>query len=348
MFDLEKKKDGLPEPSREDLKEYRHREHNKRQKTMMKVVGENLASYACVLILILLVGLIWTDIGINLDLTSFLTDSLITVVLFILADVCMAQIGTKGGRLDDDYVKIHEEYLTLRERVRKLGLSKMDMFCDWQIDVEYEFYIRKQLKKLKIGYNDYNDKYSDKTLEELKTLLPLDQAVKVYALGQSERIELTPDILMTDGRIKGERRGIPISGEEYIEKHTTSWHHILLTAVFAIVAAVPLFSLTDDISVGRVIYTIFKLAMMFYRMYTGYSRGSKGYNTVEPKHLEAKIKYLYLYIEFLQERIYLTLAEKYNVITEGKRDDEDQRKDETDASGAGGYPAELGDHENSV
>ena len=62
-----------------------------------------------------------------------------------------------------------------------------------------------------------------------------------------------------------------------------------------------------------VIYTIFKIALMAYRMYRGYSRGAKGYNTVEPKHLQDKIKYLYLYLEFLDKRIYETLGDKYNV-----------------------------------
>jgi hypothetical protein len=50
---------------------------------------------------------------------------------------------------------------------------------------------------------------------------------------------------------------------------------------------------------GRVIYTIFKVSMMLYRMYCGYMRGVKAFGTIEPIHLQAKIKYLYLYLEYL-------------------------------------------------
>ena len=64
---------------------------------------------------------------------------------------------------------------------------------------------------------------------------------------------------------------------------------------------------------GNMFY-IFKITLMLYRMYQGYSRGAKGFNSVEPKHLQAKIKYLYLYLEFLDKKIYLELADKYNIV----------------------------------
>lgn len=348
MFDLERDRGGEREPSREELKQHRAKEHNKRQKTMMRVIGENLASYACVLIFILLIGFIWTDVGIFVDLTSFLTDALVTVVLFILADVCMAKNGAIGGRLDEDYVKLHGEYLSLRQTVREMGIAMMDAFCDWQIDVEYEFYLRKQCKALKIDYEVFKERYACMTLEELKRELSFDRATKVFALTQIKRIELTPDILLTDGKMRETRGNIPESGEEYVERHTTGYQHILTTAIFGIVAAVPVFTLTQDVSVGRVIYTVFKLAMMSYRMYQGYSRGAKAYNTVEPKHLEAKIKYLYLYIEFLQKKIYLSLAGKYNIYAEGTNNGEDQREKQIDEGRAGGDQAQLGYNQASV
>ena len=290
--------------TREDIAADRRRDFNKRQKSFMKIVGENLAAYACVLIFILLIGFIWTDIGLFVNITSFITDSLISVVLFVLADICMSHIGAKGGKLDEEYLKVHKEYLGIREEVRRAGLTHLDEFCNWQIDVEYDFYIQKQCKRLKIDYNEYLEKYQGKGLDELKTLLPIDCAANVFALGRARRIELSPDMLLTDGKVKSERGGLGISGEEYIEKHTTGWLHILSTALFAIVAAVPVFTLTQDASLGRVIYTVFKLSMMAYRMYQGYARGARGYNTIEPKHLQAKIRYLYLYLEFLNKKIY--------------------------------------------
>lgn len=320
----------------------RQREYNRRQKSFAKVVGENLASYALLMILALLIGFIWTDVGLFTSLGSFIGDAVVTVILYILADICASHIGEKGGKLDDDYVNDHIEYLNLRENVRKRGITLMDPFCDWQVDVEYEYYIRKRCKELKIDYKEFMAEYFGKSLEELQEIFPIEtvrdkdtkgkifgtlrnakissKAAKVFSLNQIKPIELTPDILMTDGKVRNLRGGVPMPGEEYIEKHTTGPKHIVLTALFAIVAAIPTFSLIQNISVGMVIYTLFKITLMLYRMYQGYSRGAKGFNSVEPKHLQAKIKYLYLYLEFLDKKIYLELADKYEIVGVGKEE----------------------------
>lgn len=285
--------------SKDELKKDRQREINHRQKAMAKMLGENLASYACVAIIIVLISFIWTDIGIFVNLTSFLTDAALTVVLYVLADVCMTKAGTAGGKLSDDYTLLHGDYLKLRTRVVEAGISLMDDFCEWQAEREYESRVRKLCKRYKVDYDEFTRVYSNLRVEDLKTMLTKGELAKVVALRQIDRIELTPDILLTDGKVRDERGGVPISGEEYAEKHSTGAGHIFMTAAFAIVAAVPAFSLTQDASWGRVIYTIFKVSVLLFRMWCGYMRGAKAFNTVEPTHLQGKIKYLNLYLEYL-------------------------------------------------
>ena len=285
--------------SKDELKKDRQRDINRRRKSMAKMIGENLASFACVAILIILVSFIWTDIGISVNLTSFLTDAALTVVLYVLADLCMTRSGTAGGKLSDDYVTLHSEYLTLRDTVRKAGLSMMESFCAYQIELEYEMRMRKLCKRYKVDYDEFTRVYAKLHTGDLKGMLSKGEFAKVVALRQIDRIELSTDILMTDGKVQDECGGVPISGEEYAEKHSTGMGHIFMTAAFAIVAAVPVFTLTQDISLGRVIYTIFKVSMMLYRMYCGCMRGVKAFGTIEPSHLQAKIKYLYLYLEYL-------------------------------------------------
>ena len=286
--------------SNEDIKNDKKREFNKRQKSLIKLVGENLASYACLLIVVLFIGLIWTDIGIKFKWATLLTDSVISVVLFIVAEYLTSKLGVNGGKLDENYINIHKEYLALREEVVKAGITFMDKFCEWQMDVEYEAYIKKKCKEYKIDYVLYIEKYSDMNPEELKKELPAEKIAAVDMLNKVSRIELTPDILLTDGKQKSERGNVPLSGEEYVEKHTTSLQHILLIALSAVITAIPVFTLTQDMSIGRVIYTIFKLAMLIYRMYNGYASGALAFNTIEPKHLQVKIRYLNLYLEFLK------------------------------------------------
>jgi hypothetical protein len=357
MFDLRDKNDDRKASDKEEYRRFKMKERNVNQKKIAKTIGENFATFALLAIMALMVGFIWTEARIFTNWTKFIGDAVVTVTLYILADVCSASIGVQGGKMDDDYIKCHTEYLALRDKVRQAGISKMDMFCDWQIDVEYEYYIRRRCKDLKIDYKEYMENYRGKTLEELKELFPLEsvkeekfkgkifggirnaktssKAAKIFSLNQVDHIDLTPDILMTDGSVKNRRGGVGIGAEDYVKKHTVGAKHIIITAVFAIVAAIPVFSLVEEFSLAMVIYTVFKIALMLYRMYVGFSRGSKGYNTVEPKHLQDKIKYLYLYLEFLDKKIYKELEDRYTVV--GDDDDQAGWKAQVDEGGAGGY-----------
>lgn len=297
-----------------ELRADRKKDYNKRQKSLMKIVGENLAAYALLLIIVLMVGFIWTDIGFFVSLQRFIGDAAITVVLYILADLCASYLGARGGKADEDYIAVRKEYVDLKEQVIKAGITLMDIFCDWQIGVEFEMYVRKRCREIEVDYDTYMSEYRLMEASEIRKRMPRLQAEKVILLNQAKRIELTSEMLMTEGRVKSTRGGIPISGEEYIEKHTTGWQHIVVTTLFAIVAAVPTFALAQEVSLAMIMYTVFKICLLCYRMYAGFSRGAKGYNTVEPKNLAAKNRYLYLYLEFLNDKIYLQLRDRYDIL----------------------------------
>ena len=329
----------------EEEKLDRQREYSRRQKGFSKIIGENFATWSLLMIIALMIIFIWTDIGLFASWTSFLGDALVTAVFYILVDIISASyIGAKGGKLDDEYIQNHEEYLSVRKNVRAEGLTYMAVFCDWQIDLEYEFYMRKRCKELKIDYAEYMEKYNGCTLEELQAVFPVEKssdedqkpgfwrrlknrlfggirraktstkAAKIFALNQIKHIELTPDILMTDGKVYNERGDVGESGEEHIKRHTTGWKHVLLTIIFIVVTVSPTFTLIQNFSFGMIVYTMFKIALMLFRMYRGYSRGAKAFNTVEPKHLQAKTKYLYMYLEFLENKTYLKLGDRYGSI----------------------------------
>lgn len=357
MFPIDEKNDTFKGPDREEYKRFKQKERNIRQKRFAKTVGENFATVSLIAILALVVGSIWTEVSVFTNWEKFIGDALVAVVLYILADVCASYIGTQGGKLDDDYNRFHKEYLELRERVKQKGITMMNVFCDWQIDVEYEYYLRRRCKDMKIDYQEYMTQYHGKSLEELQAIFPLERfenagikkkfsrgvknietsskAAKIFALNQIDHIDLTPDILMTDGKVKNLRGNVSMSGEEYVEKHTIGKTHIAITTIIAIVVAIPVFTLVQEFTIGAVIYTMFKLALMMFRMYAGYSRGAKAYNSVEPKHLQDKIKYLCLYLEFLEKKFYEKLGDKYTVI--GDDDDTAGWQMQANEGGAGGY-----------
>lgn len=299
-----------------DRAEERQKEHNRKSKTVAKLIGENLTYYICILIPILLIGIIWTDSGFPSFGKGLLSDGIITILLFIIAENAMNQIGVSGGKLDDEYNNIHKEYIKLTDAVMKKGTALMESFCLWQIDVEYNSVVRRKCKDIKVDYDEYINKYSKMTFDELKQNFSVSMATKIYAINKIKPIELTPDIILTDGKPRAMRGGVPISGEEYTETHTKSIKHIAIAAITAAVTVSFTFMLTGDISFGRVIYTIMKLTVLFMRMNKGYVSGAKAYNTIEVKHIQAKIKYEHMYIEYVDKKIYKSLGNKYGNVNE--------------------------------
>lgn len=316
------------EPSREKIKEHRQKEFNHKQKTFLRLVGGNLAAYACVLIVVMLIVFIWVDIGFKIDPTKFIVESIVSVILFIAGEYLTSKMGAPGGRLDEHYVKAHNEYLETRKTVLQQGVSRMNEFCDAQIEEEYDRYIRRKCREYRLNYDEYVKKYSKMRYKELKKIFKRKFALAVFALNKARRIELTPNMLMTDGKVRGERGGIPISGEEYVEQHTTGFWHVALSIVVAILTVLPAFTPTEDVTIGRVMFTIFKLAMLFYRMYSGYARSAKAYNTIEPRHLCVKTTYLNLYLEFLKRT-----GEDYG--TEGSKSEQTDPQGRREGEGGG-------------
>ena len=66
--------------------------------------------------------------------------------------------------------------------------------------------------------DDYTALYEGKTLDQLKTLLPLEKAIAVDQINRMNPVELTPDMLLYDCGRGNSRRDIPESGEEYEDR----------------------------------------------------------------------------------------------------------------------------------
>lgn len=303
--------------TREEEKRERNKIHNERQKKTARLIGENLVSFILIVVPLLLIGFVWTDPGLPKFNITLIYDGGISIALFIIAEVCTASIGVEGGKQDDDYINIHKDYLSLSERLRQRGIALMDTFCLWQIDLEFDHFMRRKCKKLRVDYDEYNDKWSKMSLKDITDERGKYFAGKIELLNRIEPISLSTELLMTDGKVnENGRGGVGISGQEYVEKKTRGWKHILSTAICAVGTCVFTLALTDDISFGRIVYTVFKLAVLVFRMYTGYSRGSKAYNQIEIKHITDKMRYQQLYTEFLDSKTYIKLGDKYGDISD--------------------------------
>lgn len=303
------------ESSKANMRQEKQREYNNKSKAIAKMIGENMLWYVCALIPALLVCFIWTETSLESFGKNLISDAVITVVLFLVAGNSAAKLGLIGGKMDDDYVSIHNTYLDMREVIYKAGIILMDAFCLWQVDVEYDMYMRRRCKKIGITLEEFEAKYRDMPFEDLKNKFGAVKAGKIELLKSIEPIELTPEILLTDGRAGNDRGGVTESGEEYFDKKTKDWRNVILTCVCAIFTISFSFMMTEDVSFARIVYTVCKLIMLGVRMYTGYSKGAKAYNTVEPRHISSKIQYFNLYLEYLDKKIYKSFGNKYGDIS---------------------------------
>lgn len=347
MFDLEKN-DAYREPSKAEIRAERDREYNSRMKNTMRVIGENMATCTVVLATTLLVGSVLGDLGINLLSDYTVMDFILTLAVFILIEYMAAKSGARCGKTYEEYLDLHKIYLDMRAAIYKRGIALMDIFCDWQVDVEYEFYLRRRCKKLKIDYKEYCERYSKMSLEELsdmfthkgeerpkfslkhpiRTAIAIHNYTKISELAKDivelkaiKHIELTPEILLTDGKPRRTRGGVGISGEEHLEKQTTGFGHIVATIFMTLLTVMPMF-MAKGWSWTLIFAAAMKLVGVFMRYYRGYSKGAQAFNTVEVKHLQDKIQYFHLYNEYLDKKIYLKFGDKYGDIPVAEDDKE--------------------------
>lgn len=295
--------DGYEKPSKRELREDRAKEFNEKQKYLTKTISENMASIGAILIVLFFVGYIWTDIQIRLSFETILLDGAVTIAFLVFLESMCTHNGIKGGKLDDVYIKTHDEYLKLRDKVTELGIKKMSAFCEEQINAEYEAYMRRMCNKLKISYEDWCNEYSKYDIKRLKRQFSPKRAAKIFALRRINHIELTPDILMTDGSLGVKKRGgVGKSAVDYIQEQSFGFFNLLMTVISGFGSAAIAFYANDGASWGLVMYTIMKLVLAARKAYKGYSKGAKAYNTYEVTHMQDKMMYLNLYTEYLSEK----------------------------------------------
>lgn len=288
--------------------------YNLTSKTLVHILGTNMALFICILLPIFLIGFIWTDFGVPEVGVKFVSDGVVTVALFVIGEMMMMRVGADGGKLDSEYVAAKKDFTSLVAKVYEVGTMFMPFFCEWQIDVELEQAVANRLRPFRITRTEW-EKYKDMKYSEIKKEYGKNTAKKVRELRRLNPIELNEAILMYDNVNGFSRGGVPLSGEAYLKKKTHS-PEMLLSCIFTGLLTVSVaMTITKDVSFSRVMYTIFKLIVLISRMATGYGLGAKAYNTVEARQLQVKSNYLRQYIRFVDDKTYLKLGDKYGDIS---------------------------------
>jgi hypothetical protein len=300
-------------PEREEkLKDFQ-KNYNITSKNILRTIGMNMTLYVCILLPMLLIGFIWTDFGVPEIGFKYVSDGIVTVALFVIGELMMMRVGADGGKLDTEYIEAKNVFTALMDDVNDLGTMFMAIFCEWQIDLEMDHAVAVRLRTLRFTRDDWS-KIKDLPAEELEARFGKKKAKKIAEIRELEPIELNEAILLYDGE-NFERGGIPISGEGHMKKKSLSPATIFSWVFTGLVTVSVAITLTSDFSFARVMYTIFKLVVLLFRMASGYNTGAKAYNTIEVRRLQVVCNYLRQYVRFVSDKTYLKLGNKYGDIS---------------------------------
>lgn len=289
------------------------KKYNINQKNFAYILGKNLTLFICMLVPLLLIGFVWTDFKEIVISTKMISDGVLTVMLFAVGEMMMSRLGTDGGKLDEEYIEAKGAFDILLDEVGKVGTMLMGVFCDWQIDVEMEQAIHFRLRMLRISPKEWEE-VKDKTPTALTERYGKKKAKKILDIINLKPIELNESILLYNGE-SAARGGVPISGDAYLKSKKSVVETIFACIFTGLLTVTVVVTLTSDITFARVIYTVFKLTMLLFRMAKGYDRGARAYNTIEVRQYKAKANYLRQYIKFIEDKTYLKLGDKYGDIS---------------------------------
>ncbi len=288
------------------------KKYNISQKKIAYIIGKNLTLFVCMLIPLLLIGFVWTDFGAIVLGPKIFSDGVLTVALFVVGEVMMTRLGSDGGKMDIDYLAAKSEFDSLVDKASEVGTMLLGVFCDWQIDVEMEQAIHYRLRMLRMTPKMW-DEVKNLRPDELEKRFGKQRAKKILEIINLKPIELNEAILLYNGEYTA-RGGVPESGEAYIRKTSHIIWAVLACLFTGLLTVSVVVTLTSDITIARVIYTVFKLTMLLFRMAKGYDRGARAYNTIEVRQLKAKSNYLRQYLKFVDEKLYMKLEDKYGDI----------------------------------
>lgn len=300
-------------PAKEERFSEFQKKYNVNSKNIAVMLGKNITLFICMLIPLLLIGLIWTDFAAVILGPKMLSDGIVTVMMLVVGEFMMTRLGVDGGKLDSEYIESKKEYDSLLKRVSELGTMFMGVFCDWQIDVEMEQAVFYRLRLLRMTPKDY-EAVKDLPKEELVKKYGKIKAAKIIEINNLKPIEINEAILLYNGE-KAVRGGVPESADGYLRSKKHIMGTLIACLFTGLLTVSVMLTMTSDITFARVIYTVFKLVMLLFRMAKGYDRGARAYNTIEVRQNKAKSNYLRLYERFVQDKTYLKLGDKYGDIS---------------------------------
>lgn len=138
--------------------------------------------------------------------------------------ICCADGGIKNGYATEEYKASVKQFAELKKRIEDSQmLTRMKDFCDYYVDEELRNTRMQYLSVACIPYDIYIEKYVTLGKKELAAVAELTDLQKkaVRKANRVNRIKLTPEMILTQGKAVHTRSGLP-TDPDTIKKITFS------------------------------------------------------------------------------------------------------------------------------
>ncbi len=270
-------------------------------KGLVHTFARNLMSYLCMVAPIAVVGAVWFDMQPVVAMRK-IYGGLPLVLIFVMAEMAMMDLGRDAGKKDKELIDIHGEFKILREMVVTAGTEEIQVFLDEEIAKELESERKRACRVIKLDYAVYLSECAGKSKKELMSKFKSRiLGAKIYAINMIKPIMLTEDMVLVDAPVTHERRGIGLTGDEYCARKRGITSTVWSTASVFLLTGVALGPMRQ-FSWSMVIYTVWALFILGYRMARGYKDGVVAFAEVQVKNYKDRMRVMERYLEWVGER----------------------------------------------
>lgn len=251
-------------------------------------------------------------------------DVLVIVIFSYVMQITTAIKGDINGKVDEAYIAIRQKYRETRDKIRRMGSPKIEVFCDHYITKEFDTARRAVLSATPIPFALWKEQFESmsprKILKLKKTFkytkddtehyihISRKTKRKLIAIYRMEPIYISPDSLMIEFASRTSRGGLPVTPEEYNEKEDRKTK--IGTVVMSICTGAIAFKLLSAWSPDALMTALMTLMCVMSRGFVSYTKHFLAYSSKGVAYTDKQIDILSDYEAWYKPVIPETIKEE--------------------------------------
>lgn len=268
---------------------------NSKLKNGASFLASNFAAIAFVAAAAIIIATTWLDIKIaNIFTVRFAANAVVTMITYCTVQLAMQDKGKVNGKTDPEYRRERAAYLSIRERVIRLGSPRIDEFCTWSVNESLKRHISALLCRHCKGmkYDEWYSFFRPMDKQQLKAYCrsikrrpPRDlphyplksrQIPALLAIRKMRPKHLTPEMMVLEEADVWRNDGIAPSPTQVIARKNK--YTIASSVAMALFGVSLTLSIMADPSLDSLVYAGIQLFLLCQRAVKGYSVGCLAYS----------------------------------------------------------------------